>query len=196
MIGLKMKRSELERLVSAGRRMYEGGLVAGALGSMGVRLASGEVAVTAQGSRLGFLDGGDILPTNGKGLPPEGQRGVPDRDAGMLAAVLSAQPEAGSVIKVHSPYATALAHMGRKKLENSQHLMEHLGGVAFVPYYRPGTAGLAGAVAEAMRRNRVAVVEGQGPVVRGTDIDDAVDRAEALEAAAKVIFLLSGDNGV
>lgn len=190
-----MKPDERERLRAAGRRLYEGGLVAGVLGAIGVRLSSGDVAVTARGTRLGFLEPPDMVTLNGNGLPRGDSARPPGKDAGLLFAVLSAQCEAGSVIRVESPYATALAHRGRRALENSMALLEHLGGVAFVPHYRPGTAGLAGAVADVLRANRIAIVEGQGPILWGRDTDDAVDQAEALEAAAKVIYLLNGSNG-
>lgn len=181
---------ELEKLRAAGRRMYEGGLAAGTLGAVCVRLPDGSFAVTAEGARLGALEGGDLLAMNGARAPASCNGRVPARDAGVLAAALEAQPEAGSVIRVHSPYATALAHRGRRMIEESGQFLDGLGGVTPVPYYRPGTAGLAGAVAEALRTSRVAIIEGQGPVVWGEDIDNAVDCAEALEAAARVMFIL------
>lgn len=66
-----------------------------------------------------------------------------------------------------------------------------------MPFYSPGAGSLAGAVAETLKTHRVAMIEGQGCVVWGEDIDDAVDCAEALEAAAKVIFILRDrDTGV
>ncbi|MBU4194164.1 MAG: class II aldolase/adducin family protein [Actinobacteria bacterium] len=190
-----MKPGEIKGLTAACRRMYEGGLVTGALGAVGVRTSAGDVMVSRAGSRLGFLEDSDILLMNGT-RPQSGGKGKgPTRDAGIFKAVLAVRREAGSVIRINSPYATALAHRGRKVLEKSQGLLEDLGGVVFVPFYRPGTAGLAGAVAEVLRENRIAIIEGQGSVVWGTDIEDAVDQAEALEAAAKVIFLLNGNNG-
>ncbi|HEY5526392.1 MAG TPA: class II aldolase/adducin family protein [Candidatus Anoxymicrobiaceae bacterium] len=189
-----IKPGELEKLVAAGRRMYEGGLATGATGAMGVRLADGGVAVTAAGTRIGFLARADLLVMNGSG-PNLSNGRKPGKEAGIIRAVLGAQAEAGSVVKVNSPYATALAHKGPRVLERSSELLEDLGGVAYVPYFRPGTAGLAGAVAEAMRSNRVAIIEGQGAIVSGSDIDDAIDRAESLEAAARVIFILIGSNG-
>ena len=190
-----MKPGELQGLTAACRRMYEGGLVTGVLGAVGVRTLSGDVMVSRAGSRLGFLQDTDMIHMNGVRPQPGGMREGPTRDAGIFKAVLAVRKEAGSVIRIQSPYATALAHRGRKTLEESQGLLEDLGGVVFVPFYRPGTAGLAGAVAEVLRDNRIAIVEGQGPVVWGFDVEDAVDQAEALEAAAKVIFLLNGSNG-
>lgn len=191
-----MKPKDLKKLVNAGHRMYESGLVTGALGSIGVRLPSGEISVTVEGSRVGFLGASDLIVLNGQKIPERGHPGAPDRDAGIFRAVLASQPEAGTVIRVYSPYATALAFRGRKLVDVCADILGDLGGVAFVPFYRPGTTGLAGAVAGVMRENRIAIIENQGPVVWGTDIDDAVDRAEALEAAAKVIFLLGRDNGI
>lgn len=190
-----MKPKEWQAVAEACRRMYERGLVTGAIGAVGIRTSSGDIMVSSAGSRLGFLQDSDMLVMNGNRPSSRGRGKEPGKDAGIFKAVLAARPEAGSVVRVHSPYATALAHRGRRTLERSQALLENLGGVVFVPYYRPGTAGLAGAVAESLRENRIAIIEGQGPVVWGTDIEDAVDQAEALEAAAKVIFILSSNNG-
>jgi ribulose-5-phosphate 4-epimerase/fuculose-1-phosphate aldolase len=189
-----IKPKELDRLSAAGKRMYEAGLTTGTLGAVGVRLPGGGIVLTAEGTRLGFLRKADLLVMNGS-ITPEERGRRPGKDTTIITAVLSAQQDAGSVIRVHSPYTTALAHKGRKALERASELFENLAGVAFVPYYRPGTAGLAGAVAEVMRSNRVAIIEGQGAVVWGRDIEDAIDQAEALEAAARVAFILSSSNG-
>ncbi|PKQ28899.1 MAG: hypothetical protein CVT63_00200 [Candidatus Anoxymicrobium japonicum] len=190
-----IKPKELERLVAAGRRMYEGGLVTGALGAIGVRLSGGTVAVTAAGARLGDLSQSDILVMDGSAPEPEAENArTPGKDAGIIRAVLATQTEAASVIRVHSTYTTALAHKGARALLKSSALLENIGGVAFVPYYRPGTAGLAGSVAEVMRANCVVIIEAQGAVVRGADVDDAIDQAEAMEAAARLIFVLRGSN--
>lgn len=181
-------------MVFAGRRMYDSGLVTGALGSIGVRLANGQIVVTAAGARIGFLETEQFLLLDEYGKHKGGEE-LMGQEAGMLFAALSAVPQTGAVIRVHPPYTTALAHQGRRRVEKAEALMEHLGGVAFVPYYRPGTSGLAGAVEDALRQSQVAIIESQGPVVRGADIDEAVDRAEALETAAKVVFLLGNGNG-
>jgi 3-dehydro-4-phosphotetronate decarboxylase len=182
--------AEIERLKAAGRRMYEGGLTTGTLGSIGVRLPGGAIAVTAAGTRIGSLEGDDFLVLDGNCVPVRQNGRAPVMDAKMLAAALDAQPAAGTIIRLQSPYATALAYKGRSLLEESSKMLEDMGGVELVPYYRPGCAGLVAAVAQALQNNRVAVIEGQGCVVWGEDIDDAVDYAEALEAAAKVIFIL------
>ena len=183
---------ELEQLQQAGRRMYASGLTTGTLGSIGVRLPGGAVAVTAVGTRIGQLNSKDflVLDSNRQPIRQNGRGAV--MDAKMLAAVLEIQPAAGSVIRVTSPHTTALARSGEELIRRSEEMLEAVGGVAFVPYFRPGTVGLAGAVSEALRTNRAAIIEGQGAVLWGTDIDDAVDCAEALEAAAKVIFILNG----
>jgi 3-dehydro-4-phosphotetronate decarboxylase len=185
-----IKPVELDRLVAAGKRMYESGLVTGALGAIGARMPDGSVVVTADGSRLGFLLENDLVVMNGTvASGKEGRR--LGKDAGIIRAVLAAQPAAGAALRMNSPYATALAHKGRKTLDKYAPLLEDLGGVAFVPYYRPGTAGLAGAVSEVMRSNRIAIIEEQGAIAWGKDVEGAIDEAEALEAAARVIFILN-----
>lgn len=174
--------------------MYDAGLATGALGAIGVRVSDGSVVVTAAGTRMGYLCEADLVVLNGAtAASPNGSR--QGAEAGIIRAVMAAQPEAGSVLKIHSPHATALSHRGRRTLETREGILEGLGGVAYVPFYRPGTAGLAGAVAEVMRANRVAIIESQGAVVWGDDVEDAIDTAEALEAAARVIFILDGSAG-
>jgi len=187
-----LKTKEFFRLERAGRRLYDARLVVGALGSLAVRLGSGAIAVSARSARLGFLNQQDMVVLDSNGLPPEGSRPVND-DVGMLYQVLETCEDSNAVIRINPAFTTALSFGGYRKVEKASEVMEHLGGVAFIPYYRPGTAGLAGAVADAMREARVAVIERQGPVVRGDDVESAVDLAEALEAASKVSFLISGN---
>lgn len=187
-----LKQEEFARLERAGRRLYEGGLVAGSLGALGVRLPSGVIAVTGRGTRLGFMQPSNLVMLDTSGLPSSGDGPATD-DSGMLHQVLVVNKESNAVLRVQGPFTTALSFGGYRKVEKASIAMEHLGGVAFVPYYRPGTAGLAGAVADALREARVAIIERQGPVVRGEDLERAVDVAEALETAAKVAFLISGN---
>lgn len=189
-----MKAREIADLIAAGRRMYEGGLTTGTLGAIGARLSDGSLVVTAAGTRIGFIDAGDLLVMNGAAPALENGR-KPGRETGIIRAVFLAQPQAGSVIRINSPYTTALAHKGKRILETRGALLEDIGGVSYVPFYRPGTAGLAGAVAEVMRASRAAIIQDQGAVVWGTDVFDAIDTAEALEAAARVMFILEGSDG-
>ena len=185
--------NEFERLKAAGRRMYEGGLTTGTMGSMGIRLSGGYVAVTAAGTRLGFLSVSDLLVLSDRQMPVRKNGRVPVMDAAVLAAVLEAQPAAGTVIRVHSPYATALAHKGRVFIEHGAEHLECIGGVEYIPLRIESDDGLAGAVAKALSEHRAVLVECQGPFIWGKDIDDAVDHAEALEAAARVMFILDRD---
>ena len=80
-----IKPRELDRLVAAGRRMYERGLATGALGASGVRLAGGGIAVTAGGTRLGFIRKPDLLFMNGAGPTARGRAAacLQGRDVGV-----------------------------------------------------------------------------------------------------------------
>lgn len=189
-----LKDDDVKHLAAAGRRLHAGGMVPGTMGVAGIRLHSGAIAVSAEGSRLSDLDRTDIVLLDDKGRSVSGSQ-IATRDSWLLHAVLNARPEAGCVIRVHAPYTTVLSHRGRKFLERWNETLEHIDGIAFVPYYRPGTAGLAGAVAESLRENRVTLIEKQGAVVWGVDPDEAADTAEMMEAAARLIFLLASQNG-
>ena len=186
-----INRKELEELIDAGKRMYFSGLAAGSLGAIGVKLSSGKIAITSRESCLGFLGADDLIVMNGRF--PGDQKKTPPEEAGILFQVLKKVPDCRAVLSLNSPYTMVLSHRKKREIEGAMPYMERLGGVSHVPYYRPGTAGLAGAVASAMQKSNVVVVEGQGAIVRGATLREAIERAEALEAAAQVFYLLSGN---
>jgi ribulose-5-phosphate 4-epimerase/fuculose-1-phosphate aldolase len=65
--------------------------------------------------------------------------------------------------------------------------------VAVVPYCRPGSAELAGAIGEAAVRHDVILLRNHGLVCLGSTMEEAVDRTEEFEETARLYFLLRGE---
>lgn len=159
-----------EELVETLRRMLAGGLVRGTEGNASAR-AGDLVAVSPTALPYDTLHAGDVSLVSADGTLVEGRE--PSVELPLHLAVLAARPDVGAVVHTHSPGATALS----------------LDGVGPVPLARPepsGTAALGEAVLEAAGDGHAVVVRGHGPVCFGADLADALERAFALEEAARV----------
>jgi ribulose-5-phosphate 4-epimerase/fuculose-1-phosphate aldolase len=61
-----------------------------------------------------------------------------------------------------------------------------------LPYFRPGSTELAGAVGEAAVNHNCMLLRNHGIICLGVTTSEAVDRAEELEETAKLLLLLRG----
>ncbi|GEM_PF-747864 len=186
-----LKSSEIEKIIWTGRRLYEAGLAPGSLNALGKRLVPDGVMVTAKGSCLGFLRKEDILQLDNNGKLKGSAGGQPCEDAGIIRAVLRERQDANFVLKSKTPYIAALSCKGRRFMEDSKWLLDDVGRAGFVPYYRPGTAGLAGAVGQVIKDADIVFIERQGAVICACDERSLLSLADSLESAAKTLFILN-----
>jgi L-fuculose-phosphate aldolase len=158
-----------EELVETLRRMLTGGLVRGTGGNVSAR--AGEFAAVSPTSLpYDTLRAEDVSLVTADGELVEGR--APSVELPLHLAVLAERPDVGAVVHTHSPAATALS----------------LAGIGPVPVARPepsGTVALGQAVLEAAGDGHAVVVRGHGPVCFGADLAEALERAFALEEAAR-----------
>lgn len=116
----------------------------------------------------------------------------------MHRAFLTARPEAGAVVHLHSTHATAISCLAAPGETVpvpplTPYFVMRIGrALPVLPYYRPGDAGMEAAIAEAARDCRAVLLANHGPVVSGKSLDDAVYAAEELEEAARLALMLRG----
>jgi len=67
-----------------------------------------------------------------------------------------------------------------------------IGRLPLVPYFPPGDINLAAAVAEKSADCNAVLLANHGPVVAGSSLEDAVNRAEELEETARLFLMLRG----
>jgi ribulose-5-phosphate 4-epimerase/fuculose-1-phosphate aldolase len=65
-----------------------------------------------------------------------------------------------------------------------------VGRLPLVPYFAPGDIALAEAVGSAVTSARGALLANHGPVIGGSDLENAVYAIEELEETAKLFLLL------
>ncbi len=184
-----------QRIVEHGRLLFGRGYSVGSAGNISVRLPDG-VLITPTNSCLGRLDPARISKLDAAWRHVGGD--PPSKEVFMHRAFLTARPEAGAVVHLHSTHATAIACLAAPGEPApipplTPYFVMRVGRVLpVVRYYRPGDAAMEPAIAEAAREARAVLLANHGPVVSGRSLDDAVYAAEELEEAAKLALLLRG----
>ena len=149
---------------------------------------------------------GDKMLVSGTGswlpvLPPEkvavcdiisGQveNGVrPSMESVFHLGIFRNRPDVNVVLHFQSEYTTVVACMKNKPLDFNVTLEVpyHVGEVAVLPYFRPGSPELAEAVIEAMQDHDAVLLSNHGQVVCGRDFDEVLERALFFEMACRII---------
>jgi len=111
-----------------------------------------------------------------------------------------ADPDMLAVLHVHSPHLIALSHLTRlqtsaafadalQRVHPEGCVILGLCGLTFVPFMVGSTPPLAEATRQALTSNQLAMWSMHGLVVRATDLEAAMDRAEMAERAAQLYLL-------
>jgi L-fuculose-phosphate aldolase len=152
-----------EEIVATLRRMKAAGLVRGTEGNVSAR--AGElVAVSPTSLPYETLRPQDVSLVTAAGELVDGCE--PTVELPLHLAVLAARPDVGAVVHTHSPRATARPSVP-------------------VAEGASGTPELGAAVVAAAGEGNAVVMRGHGPVCFGADLAEALERALALEEAAR-----------
>ncbi len=186
-------------LAELGKSLFDRGYSVGSAGNISVRLADGYL-MTPTNSCLGRLD-----PTRISKLGPDWSHlsgDKPTKEVFLHRAFLTARPDAGAIVHLHSTYATAIACIAAPGETApipplTPYFVMRVGRtLPIVPYYRPGDAAMEPAVHAAALTARALLLANHGPVVSGATLTDAVYAAEELEESARLALMLRGIDGV
>ncbi|MDB5371029.1 MAG: putative aldolase [Roseomonas sp.] len=184
-----------EQLVAFGASLFQRGYSVGSAGNISVRLDDGYL-MTPTNSSLGRLEPARISRLDREWRHVGGDK--PSKEVFLHRAVLTARPEAGAVVHLHSTCATAIGCLAAPGDAApipplTPYFVMRVGRtLPIIPYYRPGDAAMEPAVHEAARGARAMLLANHGPVVSGATLTDAVYAAEELEEAAKLALMLRG----
>ena len=186
-------------LAELGKSLFDRGYSVGSAGNISVRLADGYL-MTPTNSCLGRLD-----PTRISKLGPDWSHlsgDKPTKEVFLHRAFLTARPDAGAIVHLHSTHATAIACIATPGETApipplTPYFVMRVGRtLPIVPYYRPGDAAMEPAVHAAALTARALLLANHGPVVSGATLTDAVYAAEELEESARLALMLRGIDGV
>lgn len=183
------------RIAEVARSLYDRGLTHGSTGNISARLADGRWLVTPTGSSFGSLDPGRISLLADDGTLLAGDR--PSKEAVLHRAMYRERPRAGAVVHLHSTHSVAVSVLADVDPADvlpplTAYYVMRIGTLPLVPYFPPGDAALADAVAGFAGRHHALLLANHGPVVAGSTLDAATDAVEELEATARLFMMLNG----
>ena len=187
-----MNDSVLEQLCDVAGSLFERGYAHGSTGNISVRFGE-EVWVTPTGQSLRRL-----APERLARLDMGGQRlneNQPSKEHPFHTAIYRRRPEARAVVHLHSTYAVALSCLEAFKGDESlapltPYYYMRVAPLAVLPYFRPGSPGLAEAIERVAAEHHSMLLRNHGLICAGASLSEAADRAEELEQTARLHFFL------
>jgi L-fuculose-phosphate aldolase len=177
-----------QEIVRVCRRLYEGGLIAGAEGNVSARLPRGRLLVTPTGQAKIDLAEGDLVVVSAAGRPVAGAR-RPSSELGMHLRIYARRSDVRAVVHAHPPLATAFAVAGEDLLlPVLPEIVVQTGGVPLVPYATPGSEALADAIEPFIQHHDAFLMANHGATTIGPTPSVAHQRMEAVEHAARIIL--------
>lgn len=182
----------IEYFVTQARRYGEAGLMLCSSGNLSWRVGE-KALVSGTGSWLPVLTGERVAVCDVvSGLSENGVR--PSMESVFHLGVMRERADVNVVLHFQSEYATVVACM-KEKPESFNVTLEvpyHVGEIAVIPYYCPGSPELAQAVIDGMREHDAVLMSNHGQVVCGKDFDDVLQRALFFEMACRIIVQSRG----
>ena len=183
-----------EALCRLGRSLFERGLTHGSTGNLSVRVDTGWL-MTPTGTSLGELDPARLSLLDAAGRHLGGD--APTKEQFLHQAMYGERPSANAIVHLHSTHSVAISVLADVDPEDvlpplTAYYAMRIGALPLVPYFPPGDAALAAAVAARASRHHAVLLANHGPVVAGTSLAAAGDAIEELEATAKLYLLLQG----
>ena len=184
-----------ELLVELARSLFQRGFSVGSAGNISVRLDDGYL-ITPTNSSLGRLDAQRLSKLDAQWNHISGDK--PSKEVFMHRAVLTARPDAGAVVHLHSTHATAIACLAAVGETApipplTPYFVMRVGrSLPVLPYHRPGDPAMEAGIHEAAKTARAVLLANHGPVVSARTLTDAVAAAEELEESARLALMLRG----
>jgi L-fuculose-phosphate aldolase len=171
------------------RRLYERGYVVATEGNVSVRLASGDVLITGTRVPKASIGPSDIVKLSPAGRKLSGAR-EPSSEARLHLTIYAARPDVGAIVHAHPPYCTAFA-VARKELdvEAMPETVVEFGKIPLVPFAVPSTGALSTAIGPYLAGSDFFLLANHGVVSCGAVPEEAYEKVERAEHAARILLL-------
>ncbi len=190
-----MEDDALVNLCETADGFYSRGYAHGSTGNISVRVGE-RVWITPTGKSLKGLHAGHLACVGLDGASLNENR--PSKEFPFHLAVYARREDVRAVVHLHTLYSVALSCLDSFDAEDplpplTPYYFMRVAPLAVLPYFRPGSEGLAAAVGEAAPRHNCMLLRNHGVVCAGSTLSEAVDRTEELEQTARLHFLLRGE---
>jgi ribulose-5-phosphate 4-epimerase/fuculose-1-phosphate aldolase len=190
-----MEYDSLVSLCATAESFYDRGYAFGSTGNISVRVGD-RVWVTPTGKSLKGLNPGHLALVSLGGESLNENR--PSKEFPFHLAFYTRREDVRAVVHLHTLHSVALSCLEEFDEENplpplTPYYFMRVAPLAVLPYFRPGSTGLAEAVGRAAPRHNCMLLRNHGVVCAGSTLSEAVDRTEELEQTARLHFLLRGE---
>ncbi|HWR83423.1 MAG TPA: class II aldolase/adducin family protein [Candidatus Deferrimicrobium sp.] len=176
-------------IIAVGRRLYEHGMLAGTDGNISVRLADGEVLITASGVAKGQLSTDMLVTVDLHGSAIQKRSGA-SSELPMHLFVYRSRPDVNACVHSHPPYATALAVAGLPLPDNIlPEVVLFVGSIPLTKYASPGTAAVPRVLSRLIKRHDAFLLRNHGLLTLGRSLEEAYWRHEVVEHYANIYWL-------
>jgi L-fuculose-phosphate aldolase len=172
-----------QALVAQGAKLATSGLSQGTSGNLSARYGMGFL-ITPSGTPYEELTPSSIVPVDAEGRWPAGQQ--PSSEWRFHRDIYLARADAGAIVHVHPPYATALA-MCRRDIPPAHYMIAVGGGdsIRCAGYHTYGTQALSDAVLTALEGRLACLMANHGMIALGATLAQAMWRAAEVENLAR-----------
>ena len=183
-----------EEICAIGASIFARGLTTGSSGNISVKTEDGWL-MTPTGSSLGRLDPARLSKLGHDGRLVSGD--PPTKESFLHRVMYEERPATGAVVHLHSTHSVAVSCLTEVDPDDvlppiTAYYVMRVGKLPLVPYFRPGDLALAEAVRGFAGKHHAVLLANHGPVIAGSNLDDAVNAIEELEETAKLYLLLRG----
>jgi ribulose-5-phosphate 4-epimerase/fuculose-1-phosphate aldolase len=176
-----------KRIVTAGRKLYNNGLVRGTSGNISARVPGTQMfLIKSSGSQMETLRAEELMLVDLQGNKIDGKSKV-SMEMPMHASIYRIRKDVQAVVHTHAPTATAFGIVKTEILPLQIEMFMLLpNGVPVIPFEPPGSRELATEVQEKISKYDAVVLENHGIVTVGSTIETACDLNEMVEEGAKL----------
>lgn len=178
-----------KELIEYCRLIYDRGFLPGIDGNVSVRVDEDTVLVTPTGISKRTVTENELVYIKVEGQIISGNNS-PSSETPMHLEAYRQRKEVGAVIHAHSCSIGAFAFAGKTLDTRSAPFAHfHIGTVGEVPYITPGSPALHKKVREAYESGcRALILMNHGSIVLGSNLKDAYQRLDMLEAYARMLL--------
>jgi len=173
-----------QKVVDAGIRLVENGLIARTWGNVSCRVSDTHFAITPSGRNYLTLTAADIVTVAVSDLSYQGSI-IPSGEKGIHAEIYAQCPNVDFVIHTHQENASVVSALGFDQIPSGDQYPLLCGNVPCTPYALPGTKKIRQGVADTLRKGcgNALILKNHGAICFGGDAEEAFRAATELESA-------------
>jgi len=191
-----MVSSEIENrsteIIDICRRLYDRGYIIAKSGNVSCRLNNNNILITPSRLRKHHLNTNEFCIIDLEGNKISEGLESPSSEYRIHCETYKNRPDITTIIHAHAEYSIVCS-LSTIVLEDPilPETALSLGSIPTIPYSPPGSQELADSIIPFLKDHDAFILERHGVVAMGSDLEEAFDRLEEVEHAAKIAYRTS-----